>query len=112
MLVSWASQTLTVVSPIFIDDRGKKVATFPPDAPRREVPGCDVQPGGSSEDLALRQNLIIRFTALLPAGAIVSESDQIIYQNRPFAIDGAIEDWFSPTGAISYRKLVLIDWKG
>lgn len=112
MLVSWACDTLRIIRPSWVDDRGKLVPDYSHPAAAFDVPGCEVQPGASTEDRAGRQSSIVRFTALAPAGTDAQARDVVEYRGVRFAIDGAPHHWRSPTGAVSHVSLSLVDWEG
>lgn len=110
MLPSWASQTVAITEPTWVSERGTKIATYA--GAGVNVAGCSVQPGGSSEDVMMRQGVTVRATAFLPPGTAVTAQARVTVDGVHYAIDGAPEVWASPTGAVSHVKLVLVDWVG
>lgn len=112
MLPSFVRETITVVDPVWVDDRGTPVADYGPGATRTVVPGCSVQPGASSEDLAGRTHVTVRWTVYAPPGTVVAADSAVEYEGRRYAVDGEPARWKSPTGAVSHLVLYLIDWEG
>lgn len=113
MLPSWASETITVLEPTLVTERGKTVPDWSvPPASRTQVTGCEVQPGASTEDLAARQNVIIRWTVWAPADTPVTARSAVEYRAVRYQVDGEPDWWRSPTGALSHVQLYLIDWEG
>jgi hypothetical protein len=112
MLPSFASEAITAVRPSWVEERGKQVPDYDNPAATLVVPGCEVQPGASTEDIAARQNVIIRWTVWAPPGADLRAQDAVDYEGHRYAIDGEPMRWKSPTGALSHLQLYLIDWEG
>lgn len=113
MLPSWASDTITIVTPVMVTERGKSVPDWSqsPDA-STVVEGCSVQPGASAEDIAARQGVTVRFTVLAPPGTFTLPHDAVIFQGVRYAINGAPAAWSSPTGAVSNVAIYIMDWTG
>lgn len=110
MLPSWADDTVTIVEPVWVGERGKRVATYP--GRGVEVSGCSVQPGGSTTDRDGRINTVFDYVALLPAGTPVTRLAKIQFEGDDFKIEGRPNRWKSPTGAVSHVELRLIAWDG
>lgn len=113
MLPSWASDAIKVLTPVIVMERGKEVADWSqPPASSVTVRGCDVQPGASTEEVAARQNVIIRHTVWAPPATVVGAHDAMEYDGTRYAVDGEPMRWKSPTGAVSHVQIYLIDWEG
>ena len=110
MLPSWASERIVVTEPVWVDERGSKVATYP--GPGAFVEGCDVQPGASANDQALRDNITIRKTVFLPPGTPITRHARVSHGGADYAIEGEPQVWQSPFGTVSHVMLLLIDWSG
>lgn len=111
-LPSWASDTVEVIEPAWVDERGTATPDYDNPTSTTPVPGCDVQPGASGEDLAARQGVTIRHTVYAPPGTAVNALSAVRYEGTVYAIDGEPMRWKSPTGAVSHVLIYLIDWKG
>lgn len=113
MLPSWASDTITVLTPVMATERGKEVSDWSqPPATTSTVTGCEVQPGASTEDIAARQNVIIRHTVWAPPETLIGASDAVEFEGVRYAVDGEPMRWRSPSGAVSHVQIYLIDWEG
>jgi hypothetical protein len=113
MLPSFATDSVTVITPVMVDDRGKQVPDWS-QAPAATVvvAGCSVQPGASAEDLVGRDAVTIRWTVWAPPGTQITAYDHVQVGARVFAVDGEPAVWRSPTGAVSHVQFLLIDWEG
>ena len=113
MLPSWATQTVTVVHPAMVDDRGTMVpdwsATPVSEVP---VPGCSVQPGATAEVLAARQGSSIRWTVLAPPTLVATARDGVRFEGVLYQINGEPQPWPSPTGGLDHVVLFLETHEG
>ena len=112
MLPSFATDTITVVEPTMVDQRGTLRPTYDPPASTRTVTGCSVQPGAATEDLAGRTQQTVRFTVYAPPGTHASALAAVDWEGQRYAVDGQPLAHRSPTGATSHVVLLLVDWKG
>lgn len=112
MLPSWATQTVTVVEPTLVDDRGTLVPDYDVPASETVVPGCSVHPGASDEVLAARQGVAVRWTVYAPAGVVVTAHSAVRLDGRLYAVDGEPARWPSPTGGLDHVVLLLVDHTG
>lgn len=111
MLPSWADDDVVITPPTWVSDRGKQIATYD-SGDAVTVSGCSVQPGPATEDLRLRDNVTIIYTAFLPAGTRVDRHSRVTFEGDDFAIGGVPLRWKSPTGAVDHVVLPLIMWEG
>lgn len=112
MLPSFATQSITVVEPTLVDDRGTMVADYETPLSEVEVTGCSVQPGASAEVLAARQGVSVRWTVYAPAAAVVTAHSAVRYAGRLYDVDGEPQRWPSPTGGLDHTVLLLVDHEG
>lgn len=111
MLPTFANEAITLEEPVWVDERGKRVATYP-GTNIVTVSGCSVQPGAATTDLQLRNNVTIYYTAFIPAETVVTRHAKVTYEGEDFAIDGVPLRWNSPLGTADHIVLPLILWKG
>lgn len=110
MLPSWVNDTIDAEEPTWVEERGKQVKTylgFP-----IAVPGCSVQPGAATTDLALRDNVRIAWTVFVPPGVAISRHAKITWQGEDYMVDGAPLPWRSPLGGLDHTVLALVRWEG
>lgn len=113
MLPSFATQTIEIVEPHLVDDRGKQVPDWDAEpAAVTPVAGCSVQPGASAEVLTARTAVTVRWTVYAPPGLPVTAHSGVRYAGRLYQVDGAPSLWPSPTGGLDHTVLLLIDWEG
>jgi hypothetical protein len=112
MLPSFAKETVTIVRPSWVDERGKQIPDYENPAETVTLANCSVQPGATSEVLEGRQNSTIRFSLYAPPGTVIGAQDAVIYDGVRYAVDGAGQSWKSPTGAVSHVVAALVDWEG
>lgn len=110
MLPSFTRDVVTLVEPTWVEERGNKVATYP--GPGVEVGGCSVQPGAATEDMARRDNVVVRATVFLPPGVAVTRHAKVIFEGDEFQIDGIPMRWRSALGGADHTVLALVDWQG
>lgn len=113
MLPAWARQSIAVVEPALVDDRGTMVPDWSA-TPVSEVtvPGCSVQPGASAEVLEARQGVSVRWTVYAPASVALSAHSAVRYAGRLYDVDGEPQRWPSPTGALDHTVILLVDHEG
>lgn len=108
---AWAMQTVTVIKPTMVDDRGTPRPDYDQPAQRFDV-SCRVQPRGAEEALDGRTSNIIRWYVFAPADTDLTHLDAVEYLGVRYAVDGDPMRWFSPTGRVDYIRASLIDWQG
>lgn len=106
------SDSVTVIEPSWVDDRGTMRADYDNPVSSTPVSGCSVQPGASSEDLQNRTQNTIRWTAFIRKITPVSDHAAIEYGGTRYSLSGSAAHWKSPTGAVSNTTLSLVDWEG
>ena len=110
MLPSWATDVVTLVEPTWVDERGKQVAVYGDEGVA--VSGCSVQPGASSEDLALRDNAEVAATAYLPPGVAVSRHARVLWDGGVYEVVGEPQKWRSPLGSLDHIVVALTRREG
>lgn len=112
MLPSWAKDTVTRLRPGTIDRRG----SLEPDwskASSLEIPGCSIQPGGTSLSQDGRVLAISDgFTGYFPPAADVQAGDRITFNGKTYQVIGEPRPWTSPTGRASSLQATLERWSG
>lgn len=112
MLPSFMRQTVIRIRPGVKTLRGSDVPDWQ-DVTRAIIPGCSVQPAGTSltQDgrvLAITDGL----TAYLPADADVKAGDRIEYAGETYTINGEPRRWPSAMGGLDHIQLNLQRWSG
>ena len=111
MLPSWAREQIAVISPTWVEERGKRIPNYR-DGSRTVVSGCSVQPVSATEVLGGRQASETRFVVYAPPGTVVGPHDAVEYAGVLDLTDGGGLAWTSPTGAVSHVVINLVDWEG
>lgn len=113
MLPAWATQSITVVEPTMVDDRGTLVPDYDTPASQTPVAGCSVQPGASAEVLEARQGVSVRWTVYAPASVALTEHSAVrLTDGNLYDVDGRPERWPSPTGGLDHTVILLVDHEG
>ena len=112
MVPSFARQTIIRIRPGVKTLRGSDVPDWA-NVTRAIIPGCSVQPAGTSlsQDgrvLAIQDGL----TAYLPPDADVKAGDRIEYAGETYTINGEPRVWPSATGNLDNLQLNLQRWSG
>lgn len=110
MLPSWANEAVTLVPVVWVEERGKKVRSYP--GPGVTIMGCSVQPGNSSSDRIFRDGVTIRHTVFMPPTTAVDRFTKVLVGGRAFRVEGDPDVWKSPTGTVSHIVVFLVDWEG
>lgn len=113
MLPTFARETVTIIHPGTMADRGVTVPDWE-HATRSTVAGCSVQPAGTSRTFASARVLNIQdaYTLYAPPGAPIVPGDRVECSAGRFETDGAPEIWTSPTGKVSHVQWTLRRWEG
>jgi hypothetical protein len=86
------------------DGYGNDVRT----AVRRDIPGCAVAPGSTSENLDNTVQVTEDLEVYMPAGTVVTPEDSVEYQGITYRVMGQPESWQSPfTGTAGPVRLRL-----
>ena len=112
MVPSFARQTIIRIRPGVKTLRGSDVPDWS-NVTRAIIPGCSVQPAGTSlsQDgrvLAIQDGL----TAYLPPDADVKAGDRSEYAGETYTINGEPRVWPSATGNLDNIQLNLQRWSG
>lgn len=71
-----------------------------------------VQPAATSELDGDREAITTRWTWRMPAGADVIGTDRARWRGEVYQIDGDVQPWDSPTGALDHKVCSLSKVKG
>ncbi|WP_066041912.1 hypothetical protein [Herbiconiux solani] len=75
------------------------------------IPGCDVQPGATQEDLQNRDGALVQWTVFAPGHPDVTATDDIEYQGETYAVDGKPARW-PGSPAVKHTVILLKTWEG
>ena len=109
-MISFASDTVTVVrAPVVVDRYGAEVRDWA-NATRTLLEGCRVQPLDSSGGQIIeprRDAVVTRWRLFAPAGADLVATDRVEWQGGTYEVDGDVQRWSSPTGALAHVEALL-----
>lgn len=112
MLLSFFRQTVTRIRPGMKSLRGTIVPDWE-NATTLDIPGCSVQPAGTSLSQDGRiLGISDGMTAYLPADADVQSGDHIQYEDKVYTIMGDPRVWPSASGTLDHIELNLERWSG
>ena len=112
MLLSFFRQTVTRIRPGLKSLRGTIVPDWE-NATSLDIPGCSVQPAGTSLSQDGRiLGISDGMTAYLPADADVQSGDHIQYEDKVYTIMGDPRVWPSASGTLDHIELNLERWSG
>lgn len=112
MLPSFVRQSITIVRPTFIDERGSLVPDWDNPEKTIEVDGCSVQPATTSLSQDGRVlGISDGWTAYLPEETDVQAEDHIVWDGNTYEINGEPRKWIGPMRT-SHIQLDLIRWEG
>lgn len=113
-MISFKNQTITVLRPTFVVERGDEVPDWS-NPTQHLITGCRLQPMSADEVLfsgaggggTARNAVVSRWKLLLPSGADITEHDRVRYADAVYEVDGFVQHWPSPTGALAHGEAVL-----
>lgn len=112
MLPSFARQTIIRIRPGVKTLRGSVLPDWD-NVTRAIIPGCSVQPAGTSLSQDGRVlGTTDGLTAYIPSDADVKEGDRIEYAGETYTINGVPRAWPSATGRLDHIMLNLARWSG
>lgn len=114
-MISFKNQTITVLRPTLIVERGDEVPDWSLPPAQHLIAGCRLQPMSADEVLfsgaggggTARNAVVSRWRLLLPADADLHEHDRVRYEGNDYEVDGLVQHWPSPTGALAHGEAVL-----
>lgn len=108
-----AVDTIVVVAPVLVDDRGTLVPDWElPPVSSVQVGGCSVQPAGSSEVLDGRQQVQARWRVWAPPDTPVTAYSAVVWMGERYQVDGEPATWSDPLGVLSHVAFDLVAWRG
>ncbi|MDO5049997.1 MAG: hypothetical protein Q4D87_08975 [Actinomycetaceae bacterium] len=110
MIPSFASETIVITEPEWVEERGKQVKRYP--AQGEAVFPVVVQEGSASPSFDLRDAVEIRKVVFMNPSVEVTRHARVTVRGRHYRVYGVPEDWRSPTGLTSHKRLDLVDWEG
>lgn len=112
MLPSWCNQSITRIRPGVKTARGSDIPDWD-NADSLVINGCSIQPASTSlsEDGRVL-GIMDGYTAYLPPFSDVQAGDRIIFDGKPYEINGEPRPWYSPTGHNNHVMLNLRRFTG
>lgn len=106
MPISFLNQTVTVIRPAWVSERGDLVADWI-NATEHPITKCRVQPVVGDEIRNNRDAVITRWTLFAPTGADIESTDRVRHAGTVYDVDGDIRRWPSPTGELASTQATL-----
>jgi hypothetical protein len=113
-LVSFANRTITVTRPGRYQDHGSWYDDWENPEPERDIEGCVVFPGTSTEDNDRQDAQKVLYTVLAPPGSDVTAADKIRVDLEPgldLGVYGRPRPVPSPSGNLDHLHIELADWE-
>lgn len=93
MLPSFATQTINLLAPTLIDERGEQVEDWS-NPTRTPVEGCSVQPGNGDRDFEHADGVVADFTVYLPPMLVPRRARvELTVTDGDFVLLGEPEPW-------------------
>jgi len=108
-----APDTITILRPVMISDRGTLVPDWSqPPSETVSVGGCSVQPQTGADDRSQRDALSSVFVVYAPPGTIVGAFDHVLVDDysSPLVTTGEPVRW--SIGFLDHVVISLADWTG
>lgn len=111
-MISFLGDTVTVVRAPLVDADYNNQEFDWPNATETEVGGCRVQPERGPEYTTDRDAVTTRWRLFGPDGMDLEATDHIVHQGTTYEVDGSVERWPSPTGALAHIEARLVRVEG
>lgn len=108
-VVSFGRKTVTRLRATTVVERGDVVYVWT-DPAELDIDGCVFQPIPSEEIQRDRQNrdaVIRRWRLITPPGADITEHDRVSVDGDVYEVDGFVQRWHGPTGALAHDEIGL-----
>lgn len=111
-MISFRTDTVTVLrAPVVTVDYNNEELDWP-NATETDVGGCGVQPERGTDYTIDREAIVTRWRLFGPDGMDIEDTDRIRHNGVVYDIDGSVERWPSPTGALAHIEARLIRVEG
>lgn len=116
MALSFTNQTVTVLRPSYVIERGTRTPVWDPPASESRVSGCRVQPmqgeevlfSGSGGGGTARDARVTAWKLFGPPGMPIDARDRVrAPDGRVYEVDGPPQEWPSPTGMLRHTEARL-----
>lgn len=105
-MIAVKRQSVTVLTPSWVSDRGRLVADFT--APTSTVyDGCSVQPMAGEELHDERQGAVSRMRLIGPSTMALTHHDRVVHDSLTYDVEGPPQHWPSPTGSLDHVEATL-----
>jgi hypothetical protein len=108
-VVSFGRKTVTRLRATTAVERGDTVYVW--DSPATlDVAGCVFQPIPAEEIQRDRENrdaVIRRWRLITPPGVDITEHDRVRVDGTDYDVDGSVQRWVGPTGALAHDEIEL-----
>lgn len=108
-VVSFGRKTVTRLRATTVVERGDTVRSWA-NPSTLDIVGCVFQPIPSEEiqrDRTNRDAVIRRWRLVTPPGADINEHDRVSADGVVYEVDGFIQRWTGPTGALAHDEIEL-----
>lgn len=108
-VVSFGRKTVTRLRATTVVERGDTVLSWLTPS-TLNILGCVFQPIPSEEiqrDRTNRDAVISRWRLITPPGADINEHDRVSADDIVYEVDGFIQRWIGPTGALAHDEITL-----
>lgn len=112
MSIGFHRDTVTVLDAALVTDGyGNPVPDWA-NATETEVTECRLQPERGTEYLTDREAVTTRWRLFGPAGMPIQDTSRVRHNGIVYDVDGSVERWPSPTGALAHTEALLRRAKG
>lgn len=106
-MISFHRDTITVLrAPLVPDDYNNQVPDWP-NAAETPVGGCRVQPERGADYTLDREAVLTRWRLFAPASVDLLPTDRVRHGGVDYDIEGSVERWPSPTGALAHVEALM-----
>lgn len=111
-MISFATQTVVVIRPAWINERGDLVPDWA-HAAEHTISRCRVQPVSGDETVSTTRDATVwRWALFAPVGADIQPRDRIRWGGDLYDVAGDVRRWTSATGALAHAEVSLTRVEG
>lgn len=111
MLPGFANQTVTVLHPGTVTERGSTFRDWQT-ATSTTVEGCLVLPDSTSSDINAREQTAMVCKLYAPVAAQIVKGDRVVFDGTTYEVLGVPFKRYSPRGSVDHLSCRMQVWEG
>jgi hypothetical protein len=118
--ISFANQTITILKPNYIVERGDSIVDWS-NPTRLTQDRCRLQPrvrdevyfAGTNDQGGVARDAVLRaYVVFAPYETPITEYDAVEYKGGRFEVEGMVRPWLSATGDLAHIEFIIQEIQG